>query len=176
MQLNNHLLKWLPYLAILLVYAFGANLEIMEVDAAQYASISLEMLKSGEYLQVLDRNVDYLDKPPLLFWLSAFSMKLFGIGNWQYKLPSILFSLLGILSTHQLGKRLYSEEVGRTASLILGSSLAFIMTNNDIKTDTILVSSIVFAIWMLVLIFVKFHFPKLEIWKSGNVKKTRAEK
>ncbi|MCF8465251.1 MAG: glycosyltransferase family 39 protein [Flavobacteriales bacterium] len=149
MQLHSFIIKWLPYLAILLVYASGANLDIMEVDAAQYASISLEMLKSGKYLQVLDRNVDYLDKPPLLFWLSALSMKLFGIGNWQYKLPSILFSLLGIFSTYKLGKRLYSEEIGRHASWIIGSSLAMMMINNDIKTDTILVSAIVFSIWML---------------------------
>jgi 4-amino-4-deoxy-L-arabinose transferase-like glycosyltransferase len=134
----------------MLVYACGANLDIMEVDAAQYASISLEMLKSGEYLHVLDRQVDYLDKPPLLFWLSALSMKLFGIGNWQYKLPSILFSLLGIISTYKLGKRLYSEEIGRHASWIMGSSLAMVMINNDIKTDTILVSAIVFSIWMIV--------------------------
>jgi 4-amino-4-deoxy-L-arabinose transferase-like glycosyltransferase len=150
MQPTNFIQKWLPYMAVLLVYACGANLDIMEVDAAQYASISLEMLKSGEYLQVLDRNVDYLDKPPLLFWLSALSMKLFGIGNWQYKLPSILFSLIGIFSTYELGKRLYSEEIGRHASWILGSSLAMVMINNDIKTDTILVSAIVFSIWMLV--------------------------
>jgi len=148
--MNSFFIKWLPYLAILLIYAVGANLDIMEVDAAQYASISLEMLKSGEYLQVLDRQEDYLDKPPLLFWLSAISMKLFGIGSCQYKLPSILFSLLGILSTYKLGKRLYSEEIGRHASWIIGSSLAMIMINNDIKTDTILVSSIAFSIWMMV--------------------------
>ena len=142
--------KKLPYLAILLVYVLGAPLDIMEVDAAQYASISLEMLKSGNWLEVLDRNEDYLDKPPLLFWLSALSFKLFGIGNWQYKLPSILFSLLGLLSTYKLGKRLYNERVGHYASLIFGSSFALIMINNDIKTDTILVSSIVFSLWMLV--------------------------
>ncbi len=153
-EVNMHfppfIIKWVPYGLILLVYACGANVDIMEVDAAQYASISLEMLKSGEYLQVLDRFEDYLDKPPLLFWLSALSMKLFGIGSWQYKLPSILFSLIGILSTYKLGKRLYSEKIGKHASWILGGSLAAVMINNDIKTDTILVSAIVFSIWMLV--------------------------
>lgn len=140
----------LPYAAIVLVYALGADLDIMEVDAAQYASISLEMLKSGNFLEVFDRHEPYLDKPPLLFWLSALSMKLLGVGSWQYRFPSILFSLLGILSTYQLGKLLYSEAVGRHASVILGASVAMVMINNDVKTDTILVSSIVFAIWMMV--------------------------
>ena len=143
-------IQWLPYAAIALVYALGARLDIMEVDAAQYASISLEMLKSGEFLQVLDRHEDYLDKPPLLFWLSALSMKLFGIGSWQYKLPSILFSFIGIFSTFKLGERLYNAQIGHHAAMIFGSSFAMIMINNDIKTDTILVSSIVLSIWMLV--------------------------
>ena len=113
----------------------GANLDVMEVDAAQYASISLEMLKSGEFLQVLDRGQDYLDKPPLLFWLSAVSFKFFGVGSWQYKLPSILFSLLAIFSTFKLGKRLYNAKIGHHAAMILGGSLAMIMISNDIKTD-----------------------------------------
>lgn len=150
MNLKDKLQIWWPYLAIALVYLTGANLDVMEVDAAQYASISLEMLKSGRWLEVLDRNIDYLDKPPLLFWLSALSMKLLGIGSWQYKLPSILFSLLGIYSTFRLGQRLYGTNVGHYAAMILGSSLALVMINNDVKTDTILVASIVFSIWMLV--------------------------
>lgn len=142
--------KKLPYLALVGVYISGLNLDIMEVDAAQYASISLEMLKSGNWLEVLDRNEDYLDKPPLLFWLTALSFKLLGLGSWQYKLPSVLFSLLGILSTYKLGSLLYSTKIGHRSALIFGSSLAMIMINNDIKTDTILVSSIVFSIWMMV--------------------------
>ncbi|MGB0916139.1 MAG: ArnT family glycosyltransferase, partial [Flavobacteriales bacterium] len=158
MNLVSQILTWLPYLAISLVYFLGANLDVMEVDAAQYASISLEMLKSGKYLQVLDRHVDYLDKPPLLFWLSALSMKLLGIGTWQYKLPSILFSFLGLFSTFKLGERLYSTRIGHHAAMILGGSLAMIMINNDIKTDTILVSSIIFSIWMLVSYLETKHF------------------
>jgi len=150
MSRMNFIIKWLPYLGILLVYISGAFVDIMEIDAAQYASISLEMLASGNYLEVLDRGEDYLDKPPFLFWISALSMKLFGVGTWQYKLPSILFSLLGIFGTYKLAERLYNTQIGRIAALIFGTSLAIIMINNDIKTDTILTSSIVFSLWMLV--------------------------
>src|SRR5690242_14579441 len=74
---------------ILLVYGLGLTVEIMEVDAAQYASISREMLETGQWLQVHHRYMDYLDKPPLLFWFSALSLKLFGVSIWAYKLPSV---------------------------------------------------------------------------------------
>ena len=150
MKVSVFVKRLLAYFAIFLVYLLGSTLDIMEVDAAQYASISLEMLKSGNWLEVLDRNEDYLDKPPLLFWLSALSFKLFGIGNWQYKFPSILFSLIGLLSTYNLGKRLYDSMVGHYAALIFGSSFALVMINNDVKTDTILISSIAFTLWMII--------------------------
>lgn len=40
---------------------------LMDVDAAQYASISREMLARNSFLQVFDLGKDYLDKPPMLF-------------------------------------------------------------------------------------------------------------
>ncbi len=135
---------------MLAVFVGGAFVDILEIDAAQYASISLEMLQSGSYLKVYCRAEDYLDKPPFLFWVSALSMKIFGVSGWAYKLPSILAGGHAIFSTFKLAEQLYDAEVGRTASLILGTSLAMIMMNNDIKTDTILTASTVFSIWMLV--------------------------
>ncbi|MFT5053594.1 MAG: 4-amino-4-deoxy-L-arabinose transferase-like glycosyltransferase [Oceanospirillaceae bacterium] len=139
--------------AIAVVYAVGGLVDVMGVDAAQYASMSLEMMQTGEILQVQHRYQDYLDKPPLLFWLSSLSFWLFGVSNFAYKLPSILFSLLGIFSTYKLGKKLYDEETGRLASLILGSCQAMILINNDVRTDTILTGALIFALWQWILYF-----------------------
>ena len=89
--------------AIALVYTVGAFVDVMEVDAAQYASISQEMLQTGEILQVHHRYQDYLDKPPLLFWLSSLSFWLFGVSNFTYKLQHyvfITFPLIAILTGH----------------------------------------------------------------------------
>lgn len=139
--------------AIVVVYVVGAFIDVMEVDAAQYASMSMEMLQTGEVLQVHHRYQDYLDKPPLLFWLSSLSFWMFGISNFAYKVPSILFSILGIFSTYKLGKKLYDEETGRLASLILGSCQAMILINNDVRTDTMLTGALIFALWHWVLYF-----------------------
>ena len=62
----------------------------MEVDATQYASMSVELLQSKSYLQFTDLGKDYLDKPPLLFWLSALSIALFGNTTWAFKIPSFI--------------------------------------------------------------------------------------
>ena len=86
------------FVSCIAVYGVGLFLDVMEVDAAQYASISGEMANTGEYLQVKSRGQDYLDKPPLLFWISSIWIKWFGPHNWAFKLSSFLFSILGIVS------------------------------------------------------------------------------
>lgn len=133
-----------------LVFLSGINLDILGVDAAQYASISKEMSETGNYLQVMHRGTDYLDKPPLLFWLSAGSFELFGVSNWAYRLPSILFIFLGIYSTMRLGRLLYDKTVGYLAGIVFATTQAIFLISHDVRTDTILVSAVVFATWGII--------------------------
>lgn len=141
---------WGLFIGIAGVYFLGAAfIDVMDVDAAQYASISREMLRDGQYLQIQHRGADYLDKPPLLFWLSSFFFQLFGVSTLVYRLPTLLFSLLGGYATYRLGKALYNEQTGRLAALILLSCQAFFLINHDVRTDTILANAVVFAIWQL---------------------------
>ena len=131
------------------VYIIGLNIDIMEVDAAQYASMSREMAETGDYLEVYHRGNDYLDKPPFLFWISSTFIKIFGPTNWAYKLASFLFSILGIISTYKLGHLLYNKRIGFTAAIILGTTQAFFLFNHDVRTDTILTSAVIFAVWQI---------------------------
>ena len=135
------------FAAIIAVYIISGFIDVMDVDAAQYASIAREMLERGDWLHVTNRYQDYLDKPPLLFWLSALSFKVFGISNFAYKLPSLLFALLGIFSTYKLGKLLYSEKTGMLSALMFASCQAMFLITNDVRTDTILTGAIIFSIW-----------------------------
>jgi 4-amino-4-deoxy-L-arabinose transferase-like glycosyltransferase len=142
---------WFFIFAFALVYLAALPLDVMDVDAAQYASISQQMLKTHSWLQVMDRGHDYLDKPPLLFWLAASSFKIFGISNWAYKLPSFLFALLGIFSTVKLTELLYDKKTGVLAGLMLASGLAVFIMVNDVRTDTLLLGSVAFSVWQILL-------------------------
>jgi 4-amino-4-deoxy-L-arabinose transferase-like glycosyltransferase len=133
--------------AILLVYCIGAYaIPLMDVDAAQYASISREMLEKQSYLQLFDLNADYLDKPPMLFWLSALSMKVFGIYDWAYRIPSLLFLGIALFATFQFAKLYYNITTARLATLILASNQAFFLIAHDVRTDTMLVGWVMAAI------------------------------
>ncbi|MEO6166596.1 MAG: glycosyltransferase family 39 protein [Chitinophagales bacterium] len=132
-----------------IVYIIGLFINVMDVDAAQYASISREMVDNGSFLQVLHRGQNYLDKPPLLFWLSALSFKFFGISNVAFKLPTFLFTVLGVYSTFRIGKLLYNYTTGIVAAIILYTCQAFFLFNNDVRTDALLTANVAFACWQL---------------------------
>lgn len=135
--------------ALIIVYIRGLFIPVMDVDASQYASISMEMLQDGSWLQVMHRHADYLDKPPLLFWLSAFSYQIFGISTWAYKLPSLLGALLGVYAVFRFSKLFYGKEAAVWAGFILASSLGIVLICNDVRTDTLLMGASAAAVWML---------------------------
>lgn len=144
------------FLLLAVIYLRGLFIPLMNNDSAHHANIGLHMYVTGDYVSLIDQGRDYLDKPHLLFWLAAFSYHLFGINTFAYKFFSLLFTLLGLYSTYRLGRLLYTERVGRLAALVLASSLAFILANNDVRMDAILTASVAFATWQLVE-YLKFH-------------------
>lgn len=132
-----------------IVYLAGLQLDVMDVDSAQYASISREMAESGHYLHVFQRGSDYLDKPPLLFWAAATSFKLFGVHNWSFKLIPFIFAVISLLATYRIGRILYDAKTGRIASMILGTCQAYFLFTLDLRTDTLLTACSTIAIWQI---------------------------
>lgn len=152
MRLQNNTMPKVPFwifILLAILHLSAVRVGVMDIDASQYAEISREMAESGSYLQLYDRGIDYLDKPPFLFWTSAVGMNLFGVGNLGFKLGSILFALLAIYATYRLAKLLYGENTGRVAALIFGTCQGLFLMTNDIRTDTLLMSWVIIAIWLL---------------------------
>lgn len=137
---------WLS-VGILGSYFIGLLTPIIDVDAAQYAALSMEMCQRGDYLQITERGIDYLDKPPMLFWLACLSYQLAGFTAFAYKIPSVLFTLLGLWSTQRLGSLLHCQATGRLAMIVLASCLGVFWALNDVKTDALLMSAMAFALY-----------------------------
>src|ERR1700739_235851 len=125
------------------------RLNLMDVDASQYALISKDMFHSGNFLQIYDRGRDYLDKPPLLFWTACLSFKIFWIHDWSYRLPSVLCLVLGLYSMFRYTKLFYDERTAKIAVLIMASCTATYLMTHDVRTDTMLTGWVMFSIWQL---------------------------
>ena len=131
------------------VYFIGIGVDTMDVDASQYAGISREMKESGSYLQVYEQGKEYLDKPPFLFWISAMSMKIFGENNLGYKFPSILFAIFAVFATFRFAKLFYERTIALLSAAVLATCQAIFLITSDIRTDTILMSWVIIAMWQL---------------------------
>ncbi len=137
------------FILIAILYFSAIRIDTMDIDASQYAEMSREMMQKGDYLHLYDRGIEYLDKPPFLFWVSSVSMKMFGVNNFGYKFPSILFALWALFATYRLAKLLYGEDTGRMAALVLACCQGMFLMTNDIRCDTILMSWVITAIWLI---------------------------
>jgi len=144
---NEIVLMILLSLGVYLVGIF--RIPLMEVDSSGYAAISQEMFASKNFFEVKNYGQDYLDKPPFLFWSSCFSFLIFGITDWAFRIPSFLFTLLGLFSIFHLGRLLYDERKAWYAVLIQVTCLASFLISHDVRTDTILLNAIIFAVWQL---------------------------
>ena len=51
---------------------------LIEPDESRYAQVAIEMLESGNWVTPKLIGSPYLDKPPLMYWLTAASMSMFG--------------------------------------------------------------------------------------------------
>jgi 4-amino-4-deoxy-L-arabinose transferase-like glycosyltransferase len=145
----------------ILTWLLGWQIPLMEIDAVQYANISREMLLNKSFLQIYDQGRDYLDKPPMLFWLSSLSMKIFGIGDAAYRLPSFLFSILAVYSTYRFAKLFYIDRISLLSALVLAGSQALFLINHDVRTDTMLMGWVMWSIWQMAEWFQKKHWKNL---------------
>jgi 4-amino-4-deoxy-L-arabinose transferase-like glycosyltransferase len=172
MKVYNHKISassWIQLLFIftLLVYGAGIFVTLMEPDAVVYADIPMEMVKTNNYFEIHLKAKDWLDKPHFQFWMTAISYKIFGINNFGFKFPAILFSLIAIFYVYLFGKRFYSEKHGLIAALILMTAEHFIISNNDVRSEPYLAALTIFSLYYFVIYLDKKSLKFLILGSAG---------
>lgn len=143
------------YTLLSIVYISGLFIPLMENDSAQHASMAMRMYLDNDFLNIYKGVNDYLDKPHMHFWLAAISFKLCGISHWAYRIPALVFTLIGAFSCGKLAKTFYGYKATHIASLVFLSAQAIILANHDVRTDAVLTGATIFSVWQLVL-YIKY--------------------
>lgn len=120
---------------VLIVYAAGLFITPMEPDATIYAEVSMEMYQRWNFLEIFRKGVDWLDKPHFPFWITALSYKIFGLNYFAYKIPGVLFVLLGGWYTWLFGRRFYGRLQGLLAVFLLLTAEHIIISNQDVRAE-----------------------------------------
>src|SRR6202158_6260157 len=86
---------WVLLGLLLLARLVGmAAAPLMDTTEARYGEISRKMAELNDWVTPwFDYGVPYWGKPPLSFWVTAISFKLFGVNEFTARLPHLLISL-----------------------------------------------------------------------------------
>lgn len=148
---------------ILLLLATAVNLVGIKTgfftdDPGLYASIAKQMVYRHDYLNLYSYGRDWLDKPHFPFWMAALSFKIFGIYDWSYRIPALLFFLTGVLYTYLFAFKFYGKDLARIAVLIVLVAQHGIMSNTDVRAEPYLFSCLIAALYHLSNLKNKFTF------------------
>jgi dolichyl-phosphate-mannose-protein mannosyltransferase len=79
---------------------------LKEPDEGRYAEIGREMAVSNDWLIPHPNGFEHFQKPPLLYWATAASIRIFGATEWAARLPSALAATGVLLLTFWIGTHL----------------------------------------------------------------------
>ncbi|MBD9369961.1 glycosyltransferase family 39 protein [Xanthomonas sp. XNM01] len=142
----RHRDTWLFWIVALLVLGAGLGLrDPWPADEPRFALVARQMIESGDWL-FPHRGVElYSDKPPMLMWLQAVFYLL--LGNWKlaFLLPSLLAALGTLWCVQDLGRRLWTRQVGLYAAWALLFAFQFTWQSKKAQIDPLVTFFITLA-------------------------------
>lgn len=155
-KLNEYIKKHpestaLTVLAVLclLFLFFGLDFyPLLDVDETRYAIMSRDLANSKDWNVLLLNSIPFLEKPPLYFWLVALSIKLFGrFSEFAVRFPIALISTFLVFFTYYFGKKVLSRRFGLYSSIILLTSVFFLILSHVAILDIVLTVCITSALY-----------------------------
>ncbi len=149
-RLSRTAFLWLLLLAALAIAAGIGLREPTPPDEPRFVLAAKQMVDSGQWLFPHRGTELYAEKPATFMWLQAASYEV--LRNWRtaFLLPSLLFALLSLWSTYDLGKSLWNRQVGRYAALALFAGfLQFGLMAKRAQIDMTVAGMMALSLWGL---------------------------
>lgn len=138
------------WLLIAVLFIFLGTRGLNEPDEGRYAELGREMAEGGSWLVPHLNGFEHLQKPPLIYWSTAISIKLLGNNEWAARMPSALAACGILLLTMAIARRLWNEERARMTAVILVATLHFFVLARMLTPDMLMSFFITAAIAALV--------------------------
>jgi len=137
-----HIPLWLVAAAALVFVLFGlGSFAILDNNEGLYAEIPREMLAAHDWRAWVIPHLNglpYMEKPPLLYWLTALSFALFGESEWSARLVPGLASLGCVALLVWFGNAVRHPQAGRLAALMFVSGLGVTAMSHVLMFDMLL--------------------------------------
>jgi 4-amino-4-deoxy-L-arabinose transferase-like glycosyltransferase len=135
-------------LLLALLLAWGVGLfarSYWTPDEPREAALAASMLAGPMALPKL-AGVTFAEKPPLTYWLSAASMRLFGATPAAARAPLLLYALLGVLAIARLGRAAGGRATGYAAGALFATALLSFQVQIWLECDALLLCGVCLAL------------------------------
>ncbi len=171
-KLNYLIFGPLIILIILALFSGQYSIPPIDRDEARFAQASSQMIQSGDYVNIKFQDQIRAKKPIGIYWLQAFSAKIFGqedIGS--YRVPSLLSSIITLVFVGLITRLIFPLYQTLIVTLLFASSIVFMGEAHLAKTDATLLCLICIQQYFLLKIIldqdntfkVKYLYPIL-VW------------
>ncbi len=124
-------------LLALLARLFGIiEYPLHDPTEARYAEIPRLIIETGNWIMPpFDYGVPFWGKPPLTFWLTAISFKLFGYSEFAARLPVFLLACVVLWLSYRFASVILGKEKAAFSSIVLLSTALFFIASGAVMTD-----------------------------------------
>jgi 4-amino-4-deoxy-L-arabinose transferase-like glycosyltransferase len=163
-----------PLLVLLLatapLYLWGLGaVGFQDPDEGMYAQIAREMLASGDWIVPTFNGVAYIEKPPLMFWLTAGTFAALGPSEYTARLWKVLPVLGTVVATHAIGARLASPRVGIAGAAVLATTMGAFLFSRISVMDPLLALGVALACYGVALAGARRRGADLWFWTGVAV-------
>jgi 4-amino-4-deoxy-L-arabinose transferase-like glycosyltransferase len=111
---------------------------LFDVDEGAFAEATRELTVGHDWGSTTLNGVDRFDKPILVYWFQAISLKTFGINEFAARLPSALCAFFWCLALGQFAWRRFGPQVAIAATGLLATSLGPMLIGRAATADSLL--------------------------------------
>jgi len=108
---------------------------LMDPDEGRYAEIAREFFVLRDWGIPHLNLLPYLEKPPLVYWLTALSFKVCGFTELAARLPSAVSALGGVFLAYRLGRAFWGPGPGVLGALVLASTAGYVALGRILTLD-----------------------------------------
>jgi Dolichyl-phosphate-mannose-protein mannosyltransferase len=119
---------------------------LMDDEDAARAQISRNMLESGDWITPRLNGIRYFEKPPLMYWLVAASMAVFGDNETAARIPTCLIAIVLCWLVARMARDALGEPAGLYAGLTLATCAGLWLFTRILIPDVALTLAVTLAI------------------------------
>ena len=120
-----------------LFHNLGA-IPLFDVDEGAFGEATREMLARGDYVSTWLNGQPRFDKPILVYWLQAASVRLFGLDEFALRLPSALAATAWIAAIHAFTRCVLDRSAAHAAAFIAATSAGVVVIGRGAIADALL--------------------------------------